>query len=114
MAAVNVRYVRADVTRLTSYGISGGFMLAVDNGCFHGLSDEGRDAYVRELSALVPPSGRLALHGFAEGKRRGPRGFNRLEVERRFTSEWELVASGDSLASNITGDPIYFYDLRRR
>jgi SAM-dependent methyltransferase len=112
-AGVSVRYVRADVTQLGSSGIGTGFQLLTDNGCMHGLSDNGREAYVRELSAIVVPGARLVLMGFAEGKRRGPRGFNRPEVERRFASDWKLLASGvDPEVSNVPDDPIYFYDLR--
>jgi len=114
-AGVSVRFVCADVTQLGSYDVGTGFQLAVDNGCMHGLSDAQREAYVRELSAAVASGGRLVLAGFAEGKRRGPRGFDRPEVERRFTPGWELLASGvDPAVSNDPKDPIYLYDLRRR
>ena len=91
------------------------FQLAVDNGCLHGLSDQQRDAYVQELTAMVPPGGRLILAGFLEGARRGPRGFNKPEIERRFSPGWELLHSGiDPKVSNDPGDPIAVYDLRRR
>jgi SAM-dependent methyltransferase len=113
-AAVSVRYVHADATRLSSYGLGAGFDLVADNGCMHGLSDAGREAYVRELSSMVAPGGRLVLLGFAEGKRPGPRGFKLPEIRRRFDSGWELIANGvDPGGSNRPGDPIYFYDLRR-
>jgi 2-polyprenyl-3-methyl-5-hydroxy-6-metoxy-1,4-benzoquinol methylase len=52
-ARVAVRFLRADVTRLGSYGVGGGFTLLCDNGCMHGLSDEQRDDYVREVSAVA-------------------------------------------------------------
>jgi SAM-dependent methyltransferase len=115
VAGVRVRYVRADVTQLGTFGVGTGFQLAVDNGCMHGLSDADRDAYVRELSAAVVPGGRLVLAAFAERKRRGPRGFDRPEVERRFTPGWELLSGrADPAMSVDPKDPIHLYDLRRR
>jgi SAM-dependent methyltransferase len=114
-AHVRVRYLQADVTRLGSSDVGAGFQLLVDNGCLHGLSDSGRDAYVREVTAVATPGARLVLAGFAERKRRGPRGFNLEEVVRRFSSDWTLLANGrDGAASNDPNDPIYVYDLRRR
>ena len=114
-AGVSVRYVHGDATQLGSYGLGPEFGLVTDNGCLHGLSNEGRDAYVRGLTPLVPPGGRLILAGFKEGKRRGPRGVDRPEIERRFASGWELVSSGvDVAVSNDPKDPIVVYDLRRR
>ncbi len=113
-AGVEVRWLRADATRLGQYGIGQGFDLVTDNGLLHGLSDDGRDAYVRELTPLVAEGGRLLILAFGAGKRRGPRGIDREEVERRFGRGWQLVATGvDSAASNLPGDPLYFYDLRR-
>ncbi|HEX2209355.1 MAG TPA: class I SAM-dependent methyltransferase, partial [Longimicrobium sp.] len=113
-AGVEVRWLRADATRLGEYGIGQGFGLVTDNGLLHGLSDDGRDAYVRELTPLVAEGGRLLILGFGPGKRRGPRGIDREEVEQRFGGEWQLLATGvDSAASNLPDDPLYFYDLRR-
>lgn len=114
-AKVSVRFMQADATKLDTYGLGTDFRLAVDNGCLHGLSDEGRDAYVRALTAMVPVGGRFILAGFLEGKRRGPRGFNQDEVVRRFSAGWELLSGGiDPAVSNDPSDPIAVYDLRRR
>jgi SAM-dependent methyltransferase len=114
-AGVKVRFLRGDVTKLHSYEIGEGFQLIVDGGCMHGLSEEGREAYVREVNAVAAPGATLLLVAFAEGKRRGPRGFNRPEVERRFADQWELLSGDiDKAVSNIENDPIYVYDLRRK
>ena len=114
-AGVDVRYLRADVTKLAASEVGRGFDLALDGGCLHGLEDGARDAYIREVSAAVAPGGRLLLLGFAEGKRRGPRGFDRPEIERRFTPAWELVGTGvEPSVSSDDQSPIFFYDLRRR
>ena len=81
----------------------------------HGLTDRGRYAYVREVSALALPGATLLLAGFSERDRRGPRGFDRPELERRFASEWDLLSSRqDTAVSNRPDDPIYVHELRRR
>jgi SAM-dependent methyltransferase len=113
VAGVTVRFVRADVTKLGSYGIGGGFTLLCDNGCMHGLSDNQRAAYVREVSAVAAPGARLLLVAFLPGKRRGPRGIDRTEVERCFSPSWELLGSGPDLTSRA-GETLHFYELRRR
>lgn len=113
-AGVEVRWLRADVTRLRQHDVGEGFGLVTDNGLLHGLSDEGREAYVRELTPLVTEGGRLLILAFGVAKRRGPRGIDGPEIERRFAGGWQLVASGpDPAASNLANDPVYFYDLRR-
>jgi len=114
-AGVTVRYQRADVTRLAAYGVGGGFDLIADNGCLHGLNDNQRDAYVREIGAAAAPGARLLIMAFAARARRGPRGIDRAELETRFAHRWELIGSGeDADASTLADDPLYFYDLRRR
>jgi cyclopropane fatty-acyl-phospholipid synthase-like methyltransferase len=114
-ARVKVNFTRADVTQLAASGVGSGFRLIVDNGCFHGLSDEGRSAYVEQISAVASPDATLLIVGFAEGKRRGPRGFNQPELERRFGGHWQLQGSWkDAAISSRPDDPIYVYELRRK
>ena len=60
-ATVNIRWLRADVTKLGRYEIGHGFNLVTDNGLIHGLSDDARDAYVQELSPLLADGGRLLI-----------------------------------------------------
>jgi hypothetical protein len=93
-----------------------GFQLIVDNGLLHGLSDAGRDAYVRPgQHDCGAPNATLLLAGFGEKKRRGPRGYDRPEVERRFAAGWELLAHRkDPAISSRPDDPVYVYELRRR
>lgn len=112
-AGATVRFLRADATKLGSYGVGGGFTLLCDNGCMHGLSDEQRDAYVREVSAAAASGARLLLVAFLPGKRRGPRGIDRSEVERCFSPSWELLGSGPDFTSK-SGETLHFYELRRR
>ena len=114
-AGANVRWVRGDVTALQQSGVQGQFQLLVDNGCLHGLPDEGRDAYVREVTAAAAPDAVMLLAGFREDpKRRGPRGFDPPEVERRFAGRWRLIHHAEEPAISIEeGDPIRVYELRR-
>src|SRR5262245_39205641 len=53
VARANVRWLRADVTRLREAGVGSGFDLVVDSGLLHLLSDEARDAYVVETNAVT-------------------------------------------------------------
>lgn len=114
-AGARVRMLQADVTRLDTYDVGHGFTLIVDNGCLHGLTDEGRDAYVRHITAAAGPAATLLLAGFAAATRiRGPRGFNRPEIERRFGGTWELIGvSKDPGVSRRPDDPVFVYELRR-
>ena len=112
-AGVKARFLQADATQLASYGL-GQFELVIDNGCLHLLSDEGRSSYVRDVTNMVSSGGRLIIAGFLEGKRRGPRGFNQPEIERRFAGGWRLLQSGvDPNLSNDANDPIAVYELQR-
>ena len=115
-AGVPVRLLQADVTRLGSYDIGSEFQLIADNGCLHGLSNEGRDAYVAQISAIAPRGAILILAGFTDrAARRGPRGFDRPEVERRFAPGWQLLGSWeDTAVSTDPSDPIHVYELRRQ
>jgi 2-polyprenyl-3-methyl-5-hydroxy-6-metoxy-1,4-benzoquinol methylase len=115
-AGVRVRLQQADVTKLDSYGIGSGFQLIVDNGCLHGLSDEGRAGYVRQITTVASPNATLLMAGFSERSRtRGPRGYDRPEIERRFAADWQLLGSWrDPAVSTRPDDPIFVYELRRR
>jgi SAM-dependent methyltransferase len=115
-AGVQVRLQQADVTKLDSYGIGSGFQLIVDNGCLHGLSDEGRAGYVRQITAVAAPNATLLLAGFSERNRtRGPRGYDRPEIERRFAAGWQLMGCWqDPAVSTRPDDPIFVYELRRK
>ena len=55
-AGMNVRYVEGDATTLRSY-VTGQVTLVVDNGCYHGFSEENRDKYAAEVTALVAKGG---------------------------------------------------------
>ncbi|MCV7258414.1 class I SAM-dependent methyltransferase [Mycobacterium shimoidei] len=94
-AGVTVDFVQADVTHLRQYGITPGFGLIVDNGCFHGMSDHDRDLYVQEVSAVAAPEARLFMVAFKPAGRLGPAGVEQAEIERRFSADWTLLSATD-------------------
>ncbi len=89
-AGVAPRFVRGDVTRLDQLGVGDGYGLGLDLGCFHGLPDQRRDAYVSGLTRVTVAGAVHLLFGFAPGAMRpGPRGVSADEVRERFHA-WEL------------------------
>lgn len=103
------------MTHVKAANVGEGFQLIVDNGLLHGLTDEGRDTYGRLMSAVAATHAILLIAAFGVGKRRGPRGIDGAEVERRLGADWALVGqSQDPAMSRRPGDPIYVYELRRR
>jgi SAM-dependent methyltransferase len=112
---VAVSFVHADVTRLSSEGVGTGFDLIVDNGCLHGMSDDDRDAYVREVTKVAAPDARLLLVEFIPGGSFGVPGIDPAEVERRFTADWRLLSSGDEPELDHNGkNPVRHYLFARR
>jgi len=114
-AGVSIRFFQGDVTHLNAADLGHGFQLIVDNGLLHGLSDDGREGYRRLVSTVAAAQATLLIAGFAEKKRRGPRGIDGAEVERRFGADWAVVRhSQDPAMSRRPGDSIYVHELRRR
>jgi SAM-dependent methyltransferase len=93
-ANLSINFVHADVTKLSQEGIGADFQLIVDNGCLHNMSDDDRDAYVREVTAVAAPDARLLVVAFFPGGRFGVRGIEPAEMERRFTPAWTLLGAG--------------------
>ena len=114
-AGAHVRFVTGDATRLRESGVTGPFTLVTDNGCMHGLSDGQCEAYARELDALVAPGGAMTITAFGVRPRRGPRGLDRREIERRFARGWLLVGAeiDPTMRSADQPDPLTVYQLRR-
>ncbi len=99
-AGAKIRFLRGDVTRLRELGVGEGYDLVVDMGCFHGLSDELRDAYSPEVAAVAGKKSTHFAVAFVPGSR-PPRGITREEMLRRFGPEWKLVADGESYQDNV-------------
>jgi len=112
-ADLSVNFVRADVTHLSQAGIGAGFQLIVDNGCLHNMSGGDREAYVREVSAVVAPDARLLIVAFPPGGRFGVPGIEQAEIERRFTVGWTLLAAGAEQELDEK-TPTRYYLLQRR
>jgi ubiquinone/menaquinone biosynthesis C-methylase UbiE len=51
-----------DVTRLD--GIDGPFSLVLDLGCFHGLTEKEKGAYLRQLDRILAPGGSWFIYAF--------------------------------------------------
>lgn len=114
-AHVRVNFVQADATRLSSAGIGTACTLILDSGCLHGMSDDARDRYVGELSAIAAPLTRLVVFAFTPGGQFGVRGIDQAEIERRFTPQWAVLSAADE--SEMTAKPEHparHYLLQRR
>jgi len=94
-ADVSVGFVKAAATRLSSEGIGSEFGLIVDNGCLHGMNDEDRDAYAREVTALAAPNCRLVIVAFVPGGSFGVPGISPEDVARRFADGWTMLSQGE-------------------
>ena len=111
---VDVKIEQGDVTRLCEEDVGSNFALIVDNGCLHGLSDEDRYDYVREVTAAAAPDARLLLVEFIRGGSYGVRGIDPDEVEERFASGWTMVSSGSEPSMDHNGkNPGRYYLFQR-
>jgi SAM-dependent methyltransferase len=111
---VDITFARADATRLGSEGIGTDFTLIVDNGCLHGMSDEDRSAYVREVTTVAAPQARLLLVEFIRGGSFAVPGIDPAEVQRRFAADWTPLSSGSEPQMDHNGkDPARYYLFQR-
>ena len=110
---VAVDFVHADATRLRAEGIGADFTLIIDYGCLHGMSDDDRDAYVREVTAVAGPGARLLIVAFPPGSF-PVRGIEPADVEQRFGHGWELLSAGrePGLSINDKFDARYYLFAR--
>jgi SAM-dependent methyltransferase len=110
---VAVDFVHADATRLRAEGIGTHFTLIIDNGCLHGMSDDDRYAYVREVTAVAGPGARLLIVGFPPGSFPVP-GIEPADVEQRFGNGWKLLSAGrePGLSINDKFDARYYLFAR--
>jgi SAM-dependent methyltransferase len=110
---VAVNFVHADVTRLSSEGAGSNFGLIVDNGCLHGMSDQDRDAYVREVTKVAAPDARLLIVAFPPGSF-PVRGIAAADIEQRFAQDWELLSAEDEPGLSVRGFKARYYLFARR
>jgi len=71
-AALDIDFVRGDVTRIDKTGVSGPFVFFLDGGCFHGMSDDERRRYSRSITQVAAPDAELLLFSFGPSVRRVP------------------------------------------
>jgi cyclopropane fatty-acyl-phospholipid synthase-like methyltransferase len=85
-----VEFLVKDATALADWGER--FATAIDSGLFHVFSDDDRQRYVRGLTQVVEPGGRLFLMCFsdAEPGTEGPRRVSRRELSDAFADGWEV------------------------
>ena len=73
-AGVKVDFREGDVTRLGYLGLTPGFSLLFDFGCYHGLKRDQRARYAEGVTALAAPGATLLMMAFTKPCRRSPRG----------------------------------------
>ena len=85
-AGVNVDLRVGDVTRLD--GINGPFDFALDLGCFHGLTESERSAYLKQLDRLLAPDGTWFMYTFLRSAQdnsgAGLSSHDLLQIQERF------------------------------
>ena len=114
IADVSVDFVKADATQLSSAGVGSEFGLIVDNGCLHGMNDDDRDAYAREVTALAAPNSRLVIIAFVPGTSFGVPGISPEDVARRFADGWTTLSQGDEPGMDHNGkNPARHYVFAR-
>jgi ubiquinone/menaquinone biosynthesis C-methylase UbiE len=113
-AAMDIDFLQADATRLSTEGVGTRFGLIVDQGCLHAISGDDRDKYVREVTAVAAPDARLMLVEFTPGGTIGVPGIDQAEIERRFTEAWTLVSTGDQpYPASRRANTLKYYILQR-
>ena len=81
LAGVDVELRVGDVTRLD--GIGGPFNFALDLGCFHGLSEKEKGAYLRQIDRILAPGGIWFMYAFLRPPGEiSPPGLSPVELER--------------------------------
>jgi SAM-dependent methyltransferase len=115
--AERARFLHGDVAALRSAGVPDDVEFFLDVGCFHGLKDDGRLAYGRELTALGAPTATLLLLAFGPGAPRPlPRGATRADVTATLPG-WQLLSAEPADTSGMPR-PLrrtapHWYRLRR-
>ncbi|MFN2299757.1 MAG: class I SAM-dependent methyltransferase [Anaerolineales bacterium] len=79
-----------DVTELASLELPGPFDLALDVGCFHGLSARGRSKYAAGLAHWVKPGGLYMLYAWQPEGEEDPNGISRTDIEQVFRAAFSL------------------------
>jgi SAM-dependent methyltransferase len=77
--SVHAKLFVDDATRLR--GIAGPFDLALDLGCYHGITKEGREKYLDQLERILAPNGFWLLYAFlSPGTPRSSSGLDEADI----------------------------------
>jgi cyclopropane fatty-acyl-phospholipid synthase-like methyltransferase len=78
-AGVQANFYIDDVTRLDK--VNGSFDLILDIGCFHSLSPNERQAYIKNLDRLLAPQGEYLLYAFIKEYDQEDRGLGPADLQ---------------------------------
>jgi SAM-dependent methyltransferase len=102
-AGVTVDWILADVARVHRLGLTPGFTLFFDRGCFHGLDESKRGAYAAAVDSLAAPGATLLMMAFAPNRVVvAPAGLEQSELVGRFAG-WHLVSASSDADGEIDG-----------
>ena len=90
-AGVKVAFRLGDVTRLADLGLTPGFTLFFDFGCYHGLKRGQKGRYAEGLTALAAPGATLLMMAFTRAVPPVPSGVSESELRERFGPAWDLA-----------------------
>jgi cyclopropane fatty-acyl-phospholipid synthase-like methyltransferase len=92
-AGVHASLRVGDVTKL--HDVSGPFDLVLDLGCFHGLTQQGKQDYLTQLHRFLTPNGFWLLYTFLNpGTPRSGHGLAEAEIES-ISAQFSLVSRRD-------------------
>jgi cyclopropane fatty-acyl-phospholipid synthase-like methyltransferase len=89
-AGLKVEFIQGDVTNIRD--VEGSFDLALDIGCFHSLSTDGRYRYATNLESLVHAGGTYLLYSWLNPDRSIPKSVpTETDILRYFDKAFDLV-----------------------
>jgi hypothetical protein len=102
-AGVSVDWILGDVARLHKLGLTPGFTLFYDRGCFHGLDESQRGVYAAAVDGLAAPGATLLMLAFAPSRvPTSPPGVEQSELVGRFAG-WQLVSAEPETDGDAAG-----------
>jgi len=117
-AGVHVRFVRADITKVSDGELGHGYALLLDVGCLHGLSQAQLRHVAATLTDAAAPGATLLTFAFAPGRRGpAPRGIDTGELTALF-GQWDLTFSRPATEVELRGpvrnaSPSWYQLVRR-
>jgi SAM-dependent methyltransferase len=103
LAGADIRFIQADIARVTPAALGSGYTLLQDIGCFGGLSDPDRRRAAATITAVAAPGARLLMFAFGQGGGRfGPRRIDLPEIRALFPA-WDIMFSRSADEIDIKG-----------